>query len=117
MLELKKQFGKTDSSVVESFIASEKLDAVFCVSDQIGMMALQAANELGLKVPQDLSVVGFGNLDFAELACPPLTTIAQPFKEMGRLATKTLLSAISESCMEISGTTLLPVSLCIRKSS
>ena len=66
--------------------------AVFCYNDRTAMGALQAAVELGIRVPEELSIVGFDDLFFAPYLRPALTTIRQPKEEMGRQAMRLLLS-------------------------
>lgn len=60
--------------------------AILAMSDVIALGVLQAANELGIPVPAGLSVIGFDDSPAAALAHPPLTTVAQPHEEKGRLA-------------------------------
>lgn len=69
-------------------------DAIFCASDSIAVGALDALHELGMKVPDDVALVGFDNRHFSQYQRPPLTTIALPLVEMGRLASQLILSAI-----------------------
>ena len=71
--------------------------AVFCGQDTVAMELMREAIKLNVKIPEELSVVGFGNLDMAEYAAVPLTTVSQPFKEMGKLTTKTVIGAIENS--------------------
>ena len=71
--------------------ASKRPTAIFCLGDSIAAAVLQVAGELGLRVPADVSVMGFGDLNIASLCNPPLTTLAQPFRLMGRLAVRHLL--------------------------
>ncbi|MEK0317465.1 LacI family DNA-binding transcriptional regulator [Cohnella sp. 56] len=70
------------------------LTAVFAASDEMAAGALAAALERGLRVPDDLSIVGYDDLIFARMVHPPLTTIRQPLSEMGRLATERLIARI-----------------------
>ncbi|GAA5193759.1 LacI family DNA-binding transcriptional regulator [Rugosimonospora acidiphila] len=65
--------------------------AIFAGSDQIAFGVLEAARLTGLRVPQDLSVVGFDDTYAAASTAPPLTTVHQPLREMGELAVQTLL--------------------------
>ncbi|MFI6423886.1 LacI family DNA-binding transcriptional regulator [Promicromonospora sp. NPDC050880] len=65
--------------------------AVFACSDAIALGVYDAAAELGLRIPQDLSVVGFDDLPEAEWATPALTTVHQPIAEMGGAALRMLL--------------------------
>jgi LacI family transcriptional regulator len=64
--------------------------AIFAFNDNIAIGALQAARERGIKVPEQLSVVGFDDVEAAEIVTPPLTTIRQPLAEMGRMAVSLL---------------------------
>lgn len=66
--------------------------AIFCAGDWIALAALQCAAQLGLQVPRDLSIVGFADLSVSQFSTPPLTTIQQPFQEMGCAAVKRLLA-------------------------
>ncbi len=69
--------------------------AIVAMSDVLALGALQAASELGVAVPEALSVVGFDDSPAATFATPALTTIAQPHEEKGRLAAQWLLEAIA----------------------
>ena len=68
---------------------------VFACNDIMAIGALRAIGEAGLKVPQDIAIVGVDNIPLAEYTTPPLTTVALPYKEMGRLATELLISRIN----------------------
>ncbi|MGC2657311.1 MAG: LacI family DNA-binding transcriptional regulator [Bryobacteraceae bacterium] len=68
--------------------------ALFCYNDMSSLAALRVAAELGLSVPDDLSIVGFDDLFFAPYLQPPLTTIHQPRREMGREATAVLMALL-----------------------
>jgi len=65
--------------------------AIFAASDVQAMGVYEAARQLGLKLPADLSVVGFDDVALAQWASPPLTTVRQPLAEMAAMATRTLL--------------------------
>lgn len=75
----------------------ERPTAVFAASDVLAMGALAGARELGVRVPEDVSVVGYDDIDFAAYCNPPLTTVRVPAHEMGRLAVKVLVSLIRGS--------------------
>jgi LacI family transcriptional regulator len=64
--------------------------AIFAFNDNIAIGVLQAARERGVRVPDDLSVVGFDDVEAAEIVTPMLTTIRQPLAEMGRMAVSLL---------------------------
>lgn len=73
--------------------AAPRADAVFCVNDELAVGAVGAAVRAGLKVPDDLAVMGFNDLDISAQIVPALTTIRSPREEMGRLAAEALLAA------------------------
>jgi LacI family transcriptional regulator len=68
--------------------------AVFAASDHEAAFVHDAAVELGMKIPNDLSIVGFADLDFAATMDPPLTTMRQKPHEIGRLAAKLIMDRI-----------------------
>jgi alanine racemase len=68
--------------------------AVLAMSDAMAIGVLAAARRLGLRVPDDLSVVGFADIDLARLVDPPLTTVHQPVRRKGEEACRLLLAAI-----------------------
>jgi LacI family transcriptional regulator len=65
--------------------------AVFAGSDETALGVIEAARTRGLRVPENLSVVGFDDTPVARLAAPPLTTVRQPLREMGAVAVRTAL--------------------------
>lgn len=68
--------------------------AVFMANDQMALGALRAFHESGVRVPEDLSVVGFDDIPEAGFLIPPLTTVRQDFDEVGRRSIELLLSHI-----------------------
>ncbi|MEU1753594.1 LacI family DNA-binding transcriptional regulator [Micromonospora matsumotoense] len=69
--------------------------AVFACADEMALGAYEALYERGARVPDDISIVGFDDLDSARWAAPPLTTVRQPLAEMAGMATRMLLSLIA----------------------
>lgn len=65
--------------------------AVFAGSDETALGVIEAARIRSLRIPEDLSVVGFDDTPVARLAAPPLTTVRQPLREMGAVAVRTAL--------------------------
>ncbi|MEO0677776.1 MAG: LacI family DNA-binding transcriptional regulator [Pseudomonadota bacterium] len=63
---------------------------VMCVNDVLAIGALRAARELGLRVPEDISITGFDDIEIATLASPSLTTVHVPHREMGRRAAQAI---------------------------
>jgi LacI family transcriptional regulator len=74
--------------------------AIFGFNDNIAIGALQAARERGLRVPEDVSVVGFDDLDQAAIVTPALTTVRQPLAEMGRMAVSVLARVLDHQPLE-----------------
>ncbi|GAB2587024.1 transcriptional regulator [Paractinoplanes abujensis] len=69
--------------------------ALFASNDGQALGAIEAARTLGLRVPEDVSVVGFDDITAAQWSAPPLTTVRQPFAEMGRVALRRLLRLVA----------------------
>ncbi|MFN8075029.1 MAG: LacI family DNA-binding transcriptional regulator [Kineosporiaceae bacterium] len=74
--------------------------AIFACSDQMALGAYEAVRQRGLRVPEDVSVVGFDDLPQARWASPPLTTVRQPLAQMGMVAARTLLRLIAEEPLD-----------------
>jgi len=89
--------------------------AIFAASDGFALGAMNAIRELGLQIPQDVAVVGFDNLKYASLLEVPLTTVAQPFREIGEKAVEILMNKIQNNDAPLQQLILAP-ELIIRKS-
>lgn len=74
--------------------AQKKFTALFSFNDISAMGAIQALREAGLRVPDDVSVVGFDDIQSAAYQNPSLTTVRQPLREMGRIAAETVLHRV-----------------------
>src|SRR5260370_27789606 len=79
---------------------SEPPTAIFVCADQMALGAYEALYEKGMRVPDDVSIVGFDDLDEARWAIPPLTTVRQPLSEMAGMATRMLLNLVSGEELE-----------------
>jgi DNA-binding LacI/PurR family transcriptional regulator len=90
--------------------------AVIAANDAMAYGVYESARELGLRIPQDISIVGFDNETAAAEMFPPLTTIHQPVCEMGEEAAKILLNAITKDKLP-AGQKVLDVSLIVREST
>lgn len=90
--------------------------AIFATNDLLAIGTIQAANEHGLKVPQDVSVIGFDNTMLATITDPPLTTIAQPMEQMGRQIVDLLVQELKGDVTHKQRIVLLP-ELVVRKST
>jgi LacI family transcriptional regulator len=86
--------------------ASELLDArprptgIFAFNDMLAIGAMQAARERGLRIPEDISVVGFDDTFEASIVTPTLTTVRQPLAEMGRMAVALLVRMLHDQRIE-----------------
>jgi LacI family transcriptional regulator len=70
---------------------AEPPTAVFAGSDEMALGVIEAARSLAVRVPEDLSVIGFDDTNVAQLSSPPLTTIRQPLRDMGAVALRTAM--------------------------
>lgn len=92
------------------------IDGVFAASDPKALGVIRAVKDFGLQIPADISVMGFDNLDLAPLADPPLTTMAQPFYDMGAKACERLIQIIEAKQRPRTKLVMMPAELVIRKS-
>ena len=74
---------------------SDRPTAIFAANDEIALGIMEEARRRSIRIPQDLSVVGFDDTFLASRSAPPLTTVAQPLLEMGRVATRSLAQMIT----------------------
>lgn len=93
-----------------------KPTAIFASNDLMAIGGICAANQAGVKIPQDLSVIGYDDIALASFSTPPLTTIAQPKYQIGQLTAKTLVERISNPDSQVRRTMLTP-ELVIRQST
>jgi DNA-binding LacI/PurR family transcriptional regulator len=93
--------------------------AILAMSDTLAVGVLQAAGALGVAVPADLSVVGFDDSPVAAHTTPPLTTVAQPQEEKGRLAAQWLIEDVERSAgpRGRDRQAILPTELLVREST
>ncbi len=89
-------------------------DGVFAVSDVIAISAIRALNEAGLRVPQDVSVVGFDDIALANYSQPPLTTVRQDLPKAAKLLVEKLIARIAG---ETVGSTVIAPALTVRESA
>ncbi|WP_261816475.1 DNA-binding transcriptional regulator CytR [Vibrio gallicus] len=114
---------QADFSFEAGVVAMRKLSsspsrptAVFCHNDIIAIGVIHEAKNMGLRVPEDLSIIGFDNISFSEYCDPPLTTVAQPRFEIGYQAAQVLLNQLRGDKVHI-GSRLLDTELILRKST
>ena len=110
----------TDGLEVAKQILTDKpaWSAVFAVSDHEAAFVYEAAAELGVRIPQDVSVAGFADLDFAASMRPPLTTMRQRPREIGRRAAQQILDRLDGEGADLPPTTIrVGTDLIVRKST
>ncbi len=83
------------SAVLQTLNAEPRPDAFFTCSDVYAAATINAAQSLGIRVPQELSVIGFDNIETSRMTLPPITTIAQPGFQMGQQACSILVEKIA----------------------
>jgi DNA-binding LacI/PurR family transcriptional regulator len=91
-----------------------RFDAIFAASDLIAVGAMRALEEKGLRVPEDVSIVGFDDIPAAALGHPPLTTIAQDYARAGELLVDALIGQINGAAVQRE---MLPPRLVVRRST
>ncbi|SIQ35264.1 LacI family DNA-binding transcriptional regulator [Halanaerobium kushneri] len=95
----------------------EKPTAVFAAEDQMALGALKSAYEMKIKVPEDISLIGFDNIIQSRYATPSLTTVSQPKREMGRAAINLLVDLIEAEDREYKKQQVFKPRLIIREST
>ena len=74
-----------------------KPTAVFVHNDTLAMGVYRAIHEMGLRIPDDLSVIGYDNLDSCQFMYPPLTTVEFPIRQLARTGVELLMKRITET--------------------
>src|SRR5712675_1448761 len=113
-----------DFSIESGAAAAERLlgrrerpTAIFCFNDEMAMGAIETARRRGLRVPLDVSIVGFDDIRFARCVDPPLTTIAQPMRAIGEGTVRLLLEILNGDAETAPESVTLPHTLMIRSST
>lgn len=111
------QFDELDyiALLEKTLIEHPDIDGLFANSDVIAAQAIQVCNKLGIKVPEQLKIIGFDDSIVASLTSPQLTTVHQPVKEMAEIAVQLLHSAVSGKI--VAKRTMLPVYLVERETT
>jgi LacI family transcriptional regulator, repressor for deo operon, udp, cdd, tsx, nupC, and nupG len=114
-----------DFSIESGAVAAERLlertdppPAMFCFNDEMAMGVIEVAKRLGIRVPQQLSVVVFDDIRCSRHIDPPLTTIAQPMRQIGEGTVRLLLSILAgRHDAETPESVTLPHKLVVRAST
>lgn len=112
-------FIKDGERAVERLLSEggEMPDAIFCFNDPVAIGAMKALKNAGMRIPQDIAIVGFSEGSMATVVEPQLTTVLQPMQEMGRRAAELLLSQLKTARRQAPQTVCLDATLNIRDSS
>lgn len=118
-LEIPKDFYRIgnprDAKFVRELTLGRKVDAVICANDLTAAQLMNSLAKLKMRVPEDMRLIGFDNLEYAELLAVPLTTIAQPYREMASNAMRAMRSRLSDPSLP--PTTLLSTPSIVVRSS
>jgi DNA-binding LacI/PurR family transcriptional regulator len=104
-----------DDALTAAWEAGRRPTALLAVSDVIALGVLRAALRLGLRVPEDLEVIGFDDIPLAAMSHPALSTVHQPIAEKGRLATQLLVRELDQGGPR--ERIVLPTELVLREST
>ena len=91
-----------------------QITALFALNDKMALGAIKKLNELGLRVPQDIAVVGFDDIPQASYSIPSLTTVHQPLYEIGKLACERLVELVHGNVSRVQE--VIPIYLVVRES-
>ena len=83
-----------------------------CGNDVLAVGALLAAKKMGLRIPEDVSITGFDDIELASVAEPPLTTVHVPHRKMGREAARALVNMVNN--VDEQTRIMLETHLCLR---
>ena len=92
-------------------------DAIVAANDLIALGVLDATRARGLRVPDDVAVTGYDDIEAASLVSPPLTTIENPAREIGRACARLLLERLDGMATDVARTVALSTRLIVRDSS
>ena len=101
--------------LVISLLRKNNITAIFSANDINALLGYQAIHELGFKIPDDISIIGFDDIDLSKLASPPLTTVRVDKEELGSIAVRALLRAARDH-EEKPTTAVVPIELMERGS-
>jgi LacI family repressor for deo operon, udp, cdd, tsx, nupC, and nupG len=109
-------FGTGQQAIEALLGAGTEFTAIFCSNDEMAVGAINALRARGLRVPNDVSVAGFDDMDYALSSDPPLTSVRQPRRQIGRQAMQMLVDLLSNGPLKASSITA-GVELIVRAST
>ena len=96
--------------------SASRPDAIFAANDLIALGVLQALTFAGVRVPDDIAIMGYDDIDFAASAAIPLSSVRQPREQLGMVAADTLLEVIADPGAKVRDVVLEP-ELVVRRST
>jgi LacI family transcriptional regulator len=109
--------GKAAGSAIAQSRPADRPTAVFCANDLVAFGLLQEMTQIGIRVPEDIAIVGYDDIDFAAAAAVPLSSVRQPRQQIGRTAAQLLLEEAYESQEHKHRQVIFQPELEIRRSS
>jgi LacI family transcriptional regulator len=115
--DLKFERGRQVGELISDLQAAKRPDAVFAANDQLALGLLQSFTAHGLRVPEDIALVGFDDIDFASQSSIPLTSIRQPRQLIGERAAQLLFDEIDNGPGHVHTQVVFTPELVARQSS
>jgi DNA-binding LacI/PurR family transcriptional regulator len=107
--------GYTGRAVMKELLSQKKkIDAVFAFSDLMAIAAMEVLQEEGFRIPDDVAIVGFDNIEVSSYVKPSLTTISQHIPEAGKLLAKSIVGSLNDNAIS---NVVMPVELIRRDSA
>ncbi|MCF8366594.1 MAG: substrate-binding domain-containing protein, partial [Bacteroidales bacterium] len=103
--------------LIELLHPPNSLNAIFCSNNRIAVACLECLNDMNVRIPQDVGLLSFDDIDLFKFSFPTITSIAQPVEEIGEVAFNIMLEAITNGDNGKWNQVILPVKLMKRKSS
>jgi LacI family transcriptional regulator len=114
---LKFERGRQVGDLISDLQPAKRPDAVFAANDQLALGLLQSFTAHGLRVPEDIAIVGFDDIDFASQSSIPLTSIRQPRQFIGERAAQLLFDEIDSELDHVHDQLVITPELVVRQSS
>lgn len=93
--------GQADAAISKLLLADFRYTALVCFNDEMALGAMRALARVGVRIPEEVSVVGYDDIDYAAMAMVPLTTIRQPMRDLGRTAVALAIKEVQETTSHI----------------
>jgi LacI family transcriptional regulator len=101
----------------EKLLAGDLPDAIFCANDLLALGVLRALSQAGVRVPDDVALIGYDDIEFSSAAAVPLSSIRQPTYQLGKLATELLLEECDDPGGHAHQQIMFQPELVVRESS